>query len=285
MSYVTAYDLSQGSVFDLDAVPERWNPGAPFEDIDLRPGRVVMIGAPPAAGKSTLTLQLATGMLANHPKLGLIVGNVETSPAAQLEKLLARFASVPLDSIMNRTMTAAERQRVMNTLKTHEQLLRRIGFLEAPFTMANLIDAMKAHQARLCVVDYAQRFIVGDDARLKLDELMSHARVLANAGAGVLLVSSVARQRGTGGGATYDGLSLASFRGSSELEFGCDSAYILHRSADGIAALECVKERYGRMRNIPLRFNGPLQRFEAGDVFDAFDFGQQARPATEKKKK
>ena len=35
---------------------------------------------------------------------------------------------------------------------------------------------------------------------------------------------------------------MASFRGSAELEFGCDSGYILDNE-DGIAALRCVKNR------------------------------------------
>lgn len=285
MSYVTAFDLSQSASFDLDSSPERWNPGEPFESIDIRPGRVVMIGAPPGVGKSTLMLQLATGILANHANLGLVVGNVETSAQTQLEKLLARFAAVRLDAIMNRTLSPAERKRVEQALVEKEQLLRRTAFLASPFTMAHLKESMQQHQARLCIIDYAQRFISGDDARMKIDELMSLIRVLADAGAGVLVVSSVARQKSKSGASTYDGLSLASFRGSAELEFGCDSAYILLNSTDGIAALECVKQRYGQMKNIPLRFNGPLQRFDPGDVFDAFDVAQEAPPATEKKKK
>ena len=80
--------------------------------------------------------------------------------------------------------------------------------------------------ARLAVVDYVQRFSAGEkDDRAKLDAVMSQVRLVANAGAAVLVVSSVARQKSKAGSSTYDGPSLAAFRGSAELEFGADSAF------------------------------------------------------------
>jgi len=106
---------------------------------------------------------------------------------------------------------------------------------------------------------------------LKLDDFMSAVRSLAMAGAGVILVSSVSRQKTSNGSSTYAGVNMASFRGSAELEFGADAAYLLHADADGVATLECVKQRYGRMRNLPLRFDGPRQTFTAGDPLDGYD--------------
>ena len=117
-----------------------------------------------------------------------------------------------------------------------------------------------------------QRFCTGDDGdRIKLDKLMTGVRALATAGAGVLLVSSVLRQKSKTGSSTYQGLSLAAFRGSAELEFGADSAYLLHAEKDGTAALECVKSRFGRQRDIALRFDGALQTFTEGNPLDWFD--------------
>ncbi len=270
--FVTAAAVVRSKAFDLDAKPERWNAGPPFDLIDLRPGRVLLLGAPPGAGKTTLTLQLVSGILANHPQLRVVIGNVETAPAALVEKLFARLAAVSLDAIMNRELVADERRRVEAAITEHTPLLDRIAFLEQPFTLAHTKDAMVGFGARLCVIDYAQRFTVGDgDERTKLDAMMNQVRALATAGAGVVLVSSVSRQKNAVGGSTYAGLSLAAFRGSAELEFGADSAFILHTSKEGIAALECVKSRFGQMRDIPLRFNGAMQTFSAGDPLDAYD--------------
>ena len=72
---------------------------------------------------------------------------------------------------------------------------------------------------------------------------------------------------------------MASFRGSAELEFGCDSAYILD-AANGVAVLRCVKNRYRRPEDINLRFAGEFQRYEPGEPLDAFD----AAPGPTKKK-
>ena len=90
------------------------------------------------------------------------------------------------------------------------------------------------------------------------------------AGAAVVAVSSVSRQRDDKGRSSYSGLGPASFRGSAELEFGADSAYLLDAS-DGTAVLRCVKARYARPADVYLRFDGAYQRFDPGDPLDRFD--------------
>ncbi|MDY3555747.1 DnaB helicase C-terminal domain-containing protein [Gemmata sp. JC717] len=277
--FVTAASVARSPAFDLDAKPERWTAGTPFDGLDLRPGRVLLVGAPPGAGKTTLVLQAVAGTLANHPALRAVVGNVEVAPGALVEKMLCRFARVSLDALQDRQLLADERRRVEGALVEHAGLFDRIAFLEAPFTLRNLAGAMVDFGARLCVVDYAQRFTTGDDDdRAKLDALMSQVRKLATAGACVVLVSSVARQKSKNGSSTYAGLGMASFRGSSELEFGADTAYILHNAKDGIGLLECVKARFGAPRDIPLRFDGPTQTFTAGEPLDQFDAAPEPKP-------
>jgi replicative DNA helicase len=269
--FVTAGAVARSPALDLDAKPERWTPGPPFDSLDLRPGRVILLGAPPGAGKTTLTQQVVCDVLVHQPQLRAVVGNVEMSPAALVEKLLARLARVPLDALQDRELTPDQRRRVDAAAAEHAGLLDRIAFIEAPYTLPHLGAAMLQFGARLCVVDYCQRFTAGDDDRVMLDRLMSGVRTLAKAGACVVLVSSVARQKSKTGSSTYAGLSLAAFRGSAELEFGADRAYLLHAGKDGVAALECVKARFGRMQDIPLQFDGPHQMFTPGDLLDQFD--------------
>ena len=70
-------------------------------------------------------------------------------------------------------------------------------------------------------------------------------------------------------------MNLASFRGSSELEFGCDSAYILVPDNAGGIVLQCEKNRFGAVEDVPTSFDatrqtfGPFVKVSGLDAFDA----------------
>ncbi len=270
-SYTTATAVAASAAFDPDApAPARWDPGPPFGGIDLRPGRVVLIGAPPGAGKTALAVQLAAGVLHHHPDLRAVVGNVEMAPADLLAKVAARLAGVPVGCVADKTYSPGEKDRVRKALAAHAGLLGRLAFLDPPFTLDHLAAALDGFGAALAVVDYCQRFGAAKDLRENLDGVMSGLRRLALAGAGVVAVSSVSRQKDGAGRSAYAGLGLASFRGSAELEFGADSAYLLE-AADGAAVLRCLKNRYGKPTDLYLRFSGEFQRYDPGDPLDGFD--------------
>jgi replicative DNA helicase len=266
------FNVANAVPFDLDRPPpERWFAGSPFDALGLHPGRVVMIGAPPGSGKTALALQVVSQILGNCPDLRAVVGNVEMTHEDMLARIFARFALVDVGKIIDRTYGEQERHRLDSAMTANADILARLAFLDAPFTANHLVSAMRIFNARLCVIDYAQRFIENDDTRKGVDALISSVRRLALCGAGVLLISSVARQKSQSGGSTYSGLNMASFRGSSELEFGCDAAYLLDSSPDGVAVLKCVKKRFGKLTDIPLRFSGEFQTFSAGDALDLYD--------------
>ena len=56
-------------------------------------------------------------------------------------------------------------------------------------------------------------------------------------------------------------MNLASFRGSSELEYGCDSAYLFTPGDGGTITLTCEKNRYGAVADIPTAFDPTTQTF------------------------
>ena len=271
-TYTTALALARDPArFDLDTQPTRWTPPAPFESIDLRPGRIVLIGAPPGAGKTTLVLQLIFDVTAQHG-LRAVIANVEMSADVLIDKLLARLARVDVTALMNRNLTEPERDRILSAVATHADALARIAFHVGPPTVASVYESTRVFDARLIVLDYLQRFVLdAADDRSRLDRLMSQVRRVADQGLAVLVISSVSRQRGRGG-STYDNLALASYRGSAELEFGADAAYLLDADPrHGIATLRQTKNRYGPPRDVPLRFNGPHQEFSEGDALAAYD--------------
>lgn len=268
--FQTAAAVARSDQFDPDApAPVRYHAGPPFDALDVRPGRVLLIGAPPAAGKTTLVMQLVAGILDAQTDLRAVVANVEMSPADLLAKFAARVAEVPLSTVMDRTYTPAQRRRVHDALAAHAGLLDRLAFLEPPFELAHLAAGLDGFGATVAVVDYVQRFGHGKELREHLDGLMTDLRRLALAGAAVIAVSSVSRQRGRHG-SDYQNLNVASFRGSAELEFGADSAYLLE-SGEGAAVLRCVKNRFGRPDSLPLRFDADHQRFLPGDGTELID--------------
>lgn len=89
-------------------------------------------------------------------------------------------------------------------------------------------------------------------------------------GACVMCISAVARQKAKNG-STYKGLSLASFRGSSECEYTADLAYLLV-SHKGQVTLQAVKHRFGVPTDIALQFDGTTQTFKPAPAgLNAFD--------------
>ena len=142
----------------------------------------------------------------------------------------------------------------------------QLVFHTGPPVLADVAKTAYATGARLVVLDYIQRFSLGagadaPDKRTELDGIMTHIRRFADAGLGVLAVSAVARQKGKGG-STYGGLGLASFRGSSELEYGADSAWLLSPvNGLGLTMLTCEKNRHGETGCTGLSFDKPRQSF------------------------
>ena len=79
---------------------------------------------------------------------------------------------------------------------------------------------------------------------------MNYLRQFAEAGVGLMVVSAVGRSKDSKGRSSYtEGLSLASFRESSELEFGADDAFIRGRT-------NAVMGRCGSLLSIEVRQSG-----------------------------
>src|SRR5262249_7153840 len=94
---------------------------------------------------------------------------------------------------------------------------------------------------------------------------MDFLRQFADAGVAVVVVSAIGRTKDSKGRSSYrsEGLSLASFRESSELEFGADDAFILTTDDDqgDAVTLRHLKSRHGECRDIELTFHRRHQRF------------------------
>lgn len=248
---------------------------------EISPGHVTLLGGAPGAGKTALVMQCVVEALRHTGTLKALVANVEMSPAALLDRQLARLSGIEAEVIRHRRFAAEHAERLDAGLATVESFADRLAFLEPPFDLANVAHAADAHGADVVVLDYLQRIMPpGDvaDPRLRANAVMDMLRQFAAAGCAVLALSAVGRSRDNAGRSTYaaSAMSLASFRDSGELEYGADNAFLL-APVDGtdrnVVRLSHLKCRHGAQRSVDLKFDRAHQAFTLLD--DAVD----ARPA------
>lgn len=243
---------------------------------EITPGHVVLLGGAPGAGKTALVMQCVVEALRHTPTLRALVANVEMSPAALLDRQLARLSGIEAEVIRHRRFTAEHADRLDVGLATVESFVDRLAFLEPPFDLANVAHTADAHGADVVVLDYLQRIMPpGDvaDPRLRANAVMGMLRQFAGQGCAVIALSAVGRSRDAAGRSTYSAaMSLASFRDSGELEYGADDAFVLAPVDDadpGVMRLSHFKCRHGAQRSIDLAFDRGRQAFTLLD--DAVD--------------
>jgi replicative DNA helicase len=275
-TFTTGTDLLGSWLADVarGEPPARFRMSSPFAGLDVRPGRLVLFGGPPGGGKTAFLMQAGVDLLRLNDTARLLVANVEMAPALLLERVASRLSGVPLSAVGDRTLTPDQLDRVRAAAAGLGPVATRLAFLSAPYSLEHAAAAGTAFGADVLVLDYVQRFAVGDGSkpqREQLDAAVSVLRRFCDAGAAVLVAAAVARQKGANG-STYQGLNLASFRGSSELEFGCDAAYLLDADGSGGVTLRCEKNRYGPVADIPTAFDPTTQTFTPAPAgLGAFD--------------
>ncbi|QDS86105.1 replicative DNA helicase [Rosistilla ulvae] len=247
----------------------------PLARIEVGPKLITLFGGAPGSGKTAFVMQSVVDALRLNPTLRAVVCNIEMPPEVLLDRQLSRLSGVPLNFIRYRTLNAHHADRIDVAMGTIESVADRLCFVRPPFDLANAAAAATAftegHSGGvLLVFDYIQRIAPpGElgDKRGNVDATMSFLRMFADAGAAVIVVSAVGRQKDSKGRSSYsaDSMNLASFKESGELEFGADDAFILAPSAEesGIRDLKHLKARHTEPVDISLRFEGAIQAFEA----------------------
>lgn len=259
--------------------PVRYDLGPAFETVDLAPGSVLLVGAPPAAGKTALVVQWVAEALTHHPDLKALICNVEMHPTRLLARMVARLGRVPMDALQRCDLTGRNvRAGATKGLDAVAAFAGRLAFVTddgpggpLPYSIENVKAAADAVGADLVVLDYLQRVTScagGGPARsdaAAMTRIMQEVRGMAARGVAVVVVSAVSRQKEASGRTSYRGVNLASFRGSSEIEFGADDAYLLDPDDDSAVSrrvtLRHVKARYREPRDVDLEFDGSTMAF------------------------
>lgn len=237
--------------------------------IRIGPHNVTLIGGAPGAGKTAFVMQAMIDALRLTPDLRVCVCNVEMTPETLLDRQLSRLSGINLDLISNRTTTGLHLARIERGLATLRSVGDRLCFVEAPYNLENVARTADEFRADIMVLDYLQRIgLSGNhaDRRASINALMDKLRQFADAGKAIIAVAAVSRTKDSRGRSSYDanGLNLASFRESSEIEFGADDAYILVPETEekNVVTLRHLKARHSEPRDIELIFNRSVQHFE-----------------------
>lgn len=271
-NYLTAADAFDGWRDDIltGKPPTLYKLGAAdaLGQVSIGPGLVMLLGGAPGAGKTAFIMQGIIDVLRMNDDLRAVICNVEMSPAMLLERQLARLSGIDLQTIRQRAFTAEHSDRLDQGLNTLEVIADRLCFVRSPYDLANVAAAADAFDAGVIVLDYIQRIPppgVHGDKRGSVDASMNYLRQFAEVGIAVVALAAVGRTKDSKGRSSYDGegLSLASFRESSELEFGADDAFLLVPTKDGgdAVVLRHLKARHSEPRDIDLTFDRPRQSF------------------------
>jgi replicative DNA helicase len=252
--------------------------------IEIGPKLVTLLGGAPGAGKTAFTMQAVVDALRLTPTLRALVCNIEMPPTVLLDRQLARLSGIDVTSIRYRRLGAEHADRLDRALHTLEAVADRLCFVRPPFDLSNVAAAADTFEADLIVLDYIQRIRPpGEhgDRRGSVDATMNFLRRFADADCAVIVVAAVGRTKDRQGRSSYDadGLNLASFRESSELEFGADDAFLLVRDRKhlGRVVLRHLKARHTEARDVFLDFDRPLQRFTP--VIKVEDWQPESTPA------
>jgi replicative DNA helicase len=268
-NFQTAADVFDGWRDDvLTGTPPTFFPVGTGElaRIEIGPKLVTLIGGAPGAGKTAFTMQCVIDALRLTPALRACVCNIEMPPEVLLDRQLSRLSGVDCRLIRYRTIGSEHADRIDQAMNTLETLGERLCFVRPPFDLANVAASADAFDAGLIVLDYIQRIPAPgkhDDRRGSVDASMNYIRQFADAGVSVIVVAAVARSKDKRGRSSYDaeGLNLASFRESSELEFGADDAFILGPNDDDTVTLKHLKARHTEAKDLELEFDRQTQSF------------------------
>ncbi len=279
--YAPLAEILEGTLDEIEAIGNRGGElvGVPtgFADLDeltngLHPGQLLILAARPAAGKSTLSLDIARSASIKNG-LASVIFSLEMTRNEITMRLLSAEARIPLHHMRNGHMSDDDWSR----------LARKMGevsgaplFIDDSPNMTMMEIRAKArrlkqrHDLRLVIVDYIQLMQSGkrvESRQLEVSEFSRQLKLLAKElDVPVVAVSQLnrgAEQR------TDKRPLLSDLRESGSLEQDADMVVLIHREdlyekespRAGEADLIVAKHRNGPTANIVVAFQGHYSRF------------------------
>lgn len=254
-----------------------------FTDLDnmlaggLRAGELVIVAARPAIGKSSLVADFVCSI--SQERLAAFF-SLEMTAENLCERMLSAVGGIHGMHIRNRTLSAADRQRLVETASKVSELHAyiddnsqlRVGDIAASVRMIE--QRVGGQKVELIVVDYLQ-FVAPDDVKLPREQQVANTarrlkQLAKDRACPVVAVCAVNRK-------TEDGSDkrpkLSHLRESGSIEFEADIVMLLHREdyykrgeeveeCKGVAEIIIAKQRNGPTGTVELRWDAKCTRFQ-----------------------
>ncbi|WP_369214409.1 replicative DNA helicase, partial [Streptomyces flavofungini] len=249
-----------------------------FIDIDgllcggFTPGQMVVIGARPAMGKSTIAQDFARGA-ALKAKVPTLIESLEMSSSDLSDRILCAEAAIPLhhlrQGIVSDDHMARAAVRVQETIADAPLYINDGALLSLATLRARVRNLVRTKGLRLVIVDYLQLMQVGraDNRQQAVADLSRGLKLLAK-DFGITVVVLCQLNRGPEQ-RTEKKPQVSDLRESGAIEQDADIVILLHREdayekespRAGEADLIVGKHRNGPTGTITVAFQGHFARF------------------------
>jgi replicative DNA helicase len=249
-----------------------------FMDLDslfsggFTPGQMVVVGARPAMGKSTLAQDFARGAAIRH-RIPTLIESLEMSRDDLSDRILCAEARIPLhhlrQGIVSDGDVARAAARVQDTIAEAPLYINDGALLSLAGLRARVRNLVRTKGLRLVIIDYLQLMQVGraDNRQQAVADLSRGLKLLAkDFGIAVVVLCQLNRgpeQR------TEKKPQVSDLRESGAIEQDADIVILLHREdaydkespRAGEADLIVGKHRNGPTATITTAFQGHYARF------------------------
>jgi len=230
--------------------------------VRMSPGRLIVLGARPGIGKTTLSVQLSTQMLCLNKETHILYCSVEMDASEIGLKSLSMLTSVdcvtPFQLSNEKLM-----DDVLNLAKTQESVMDRMHIfygtrIDKLVNIANAIT--EEHKLGLVVVDFISSMKPTEEHGTRTEAIGSVSKAL-KALAKELQVPVLACSQLNRGTNANRRPSMKDLRDSGEIEQDADIVMLLHRDSDEETELLIEKNRFGILGEIRLEPQLQYHRF------------------------
>jgi len=247
----------------------------PWPDIDriiggMAPGRLVVIGARPGGGKSTMGTNLAAHMAGRHGHAALII-SPEMPRMEVVQRITASEARVDVGDLINGTLD----ERQWGNIRDHYDDAAALPILVDDDSMPT-VASIRSHAAEaksrypdlaLIVVDYLQLMSIpdapkGSSRATALGIVTRGLKVLARETHACVVAMAQLNREGVKNG---NKPTMGDLRESGSIENDADQVILLHRPDDDLPEVDALidKNRWGPKSKVPLYLAGHYARFDS----------------------